>query len=125
MCDGHTLFCLSPEEAWSWLETYRTKKDDQNLHEHPHPARRQKKRRRSGDRPHRDRVLGPTKTQASQGQQTAIQAAVSLGESPASDKDKISHTDAGETEDSSDHESIMDPLGDLPHVIPQTAKDII
>ncbi|KAJ1154805.1 hypothetical protein NDU88_007548 [Pleurodeles waltl] len=31
MWAGHTHFCLSPEEAWSWLETYRIGKDDQNL----------------------------------------------------------------------------------------------
>ncbi|KAJ1170011.1 hypothetical protein NDU88_001892 [Pleurodeles waltl] len=66
MWDGHTHFCLCPEETWSWLETYRTGKDDQNLREPP-PARRRKKRSCSGDRPLRDKVLGTTKTQASQG----------------------------------------------------------
>ncbi|KAJ1114055.1 hypothetical protein NDU88_002294 [Pleurodeles waltl] len=70
-------------------------------------------------------VLGPTKTQASQGKRTAMQAAASLTELPTSDKDKIVHMDAGETEDSSDHESVVDPLGGLPHVTPQTAEDII
>ncbi|KAJ1169742.1 hypothetical protein NDU88_001633 [Pleurodeles waltl] len=118
-------FCLpSGQEAWSWLETYRTGKDYKNLRE-PLPARRRKKRRRSGVRPHRDRVLGTMKTQASQGNRAAIQAGTSLAESPTSDKDKISHTDAGETEDSLYHESVVDPLGDLPHVTPQTAEDII
>ncbi|KAJ1218371.1 hypothetical protein NDU88_005951 [Pleurodeles waltl] len=88
-------------------------------------ARCQKKKHRSGDQPHSDRGLGTTKTRASQGKRAAIQVAVSLAESPTSDKDKISHMDPGETEDSSDHETVVDPLGDLPHVKPQTAEDII
>ncbi|KAJ1188198.1 hypothetical protein NDU88_004961 [Pleurodeles waltl] len=35
MWDGHTHFCLSPEEAWSWLETHKTGTIDQKLHEPP------------------------------------------------------------------------------------------
>ncbi|KAJ1140665.1 hypothetical protein NDU88_007014 [Pleurodeles waltl] len=42
-----------------------------------------------------------------------------------SDEDKLSHTDVGESGDSSDHESVVDRLGGLPHVTPQTAEDII
>ncbi|KAJ1193243.1 hypothetical protein NDU88_002545 [Pleurodeles waltl] len=95
-----------------------------NPHEPP-PARRRKKRHCSGDRAHRDKVLGPTKIQASPGKRAATQAAASLTESPSSDKDKLSHTDAGETGDSSDHESVVDSLGGLPHVMPQTAEYII
>ncbi|KAJ1124404.1 hypothetical protein NDU88_002865 [Pleurodeles waltl] len=65
------------------------------------------------------------KTQASQGKRVAIQAASSLMESPSSDKDKLSHMDAGESGDASDHESVVDPLGGLPHMTPQTVEDII
>ncbi|KAJ1144493.1 hypothetical protein NDU88_010791 [Pleurodeles waltl] len=88
-------------------------------------ARSQKKRRRSGDQPHRDRVLRSMKMQASQGKRAAIRAAASLTDLPTSDKDKTSHMDAGETEDSLDHESVADPLGGLPHVTPQATEDII
>ncbi|KAJ1104500.1 hypothetical protein NDU88_001911 [Pleurodeles waltl] len=124
MCDGRTHFCQTPEEAWSWLETYKNGTVQQNLHDST-PARRREKRRHYGERIRRSRVLGPTKTQASQGKQAAIQAAASLMESPSSDKDRLSHMDMGESGDSSDHESVVDPLGGLPHVTPQTAEDII
>ncbi|KAJ1089061.1 hypothetical protein NDU88_002214 [Pleurodeles waltl] len=124
MWDGNTHFCLSPEEAWSWLETYRTGRDDQNSHELP-LTRSWRKRRPSGDQPRRDRVLRPMKTQANQGKQAAIRGATSLTELPTSDKDRTSHTEAGEMEDSSDHESVVDPLGGLPHVTRQTPEDII
>ncbi|KAJ1088178.1 hypothetical protein NDU88_001337 [Pleurodeles waltl] len=103
---------------------HKTGTDDQNLHEPP-LASRWKKRRHSGDHTRRDRVLGPTNTQASQGKQASFQAATSLTESPSSDKDKLSHTDAGETGDSSDYESVVDPLCGLPHMTPQTTEDII
>ncbi|KAJ1155998.1 hypothetical protein NDU88_008723 [Pleurodeles waltl] len=63
--NGRTHFCLSPEEAWFWLESYRTGREDQNLQEPP-TTRGWRKRRRSGDRPRRDRVLQPTQMQASQ-----------------------------------------------------------
>ncbi|KAJ1119415.1 hypothetical protein NDU88_007601, partial [Pleurodeles waltl] len=85
----------------------------------------QKKRRHSDDRTRRGRLLGPMKTQASQGKPAVIQATASVTESPSSDKDKLSHMDMGESGDSSDHESVVDPLGGLPHVTPQTAEDII
>ncbi|KAJ1091986.1 hypothetical protein NDU88_005100 [Pleurodeles waltl] len=70
-------------------------------------------------------MLRPTQMQTSQGKRAAIKAAMSVTQLPISDKDKTSHTDAGEKEDSSDRESVADPLGDLPHVTPQTAEDII
>ncbi|KAJ1208876.1 hypothetical protein NDU88_004259 [Pleurodeles waltl] len=65
------------------------------------------------------------KMQASQGKQAAIQATASLTVSPSADKDKPSHTDMGESGDSSDYESVVDPRCGLPHVTSQTAEDII
>ncbi|KAJ1170788.1 hypothetical protein NDU88_002660 [Pleurodeles waltl] len=64
-------------------------------------------------------------THASQGKWTAIQASTCVMKSPSSDKDKLSHMDAWETGDSPDHESVVDLLGGLLHVILQTAEDII
>ncbi|KAJ1109917.1 hypothetical protein NDU88_007274 [Pleurodeles waltl] len=99
-------------------------KVQQNLHESTLASRR-KKRRHSGNCTRRGRVLGPTKTQDSQGKRVVIQAATSLTESQTTDKDKLSHTDVDKPGDSSDHESVVDPLGSLPHATPQTAEDII
>ncbi|KAJ1200236.1 hypothetical protein NDU88_004062 [Pleurodeles waltl] len=48
-----------------------------------------------------------------------------MADLPTSDKDKTSHTEAGETEESLDHESVVGLPGNLPHVTPQTAEDII
>ncbi|KAJ1157232.1 hypothetical protein NDU88_009947 [Pleurodeles waltl] len=107
------------KESWLCLETYRTGRDDQNSHKPP-TTRSRRKRRHSAFRPRRDRVLWPRKTQASQGKRVAIRAAASLTVLPTSDEEKTSHTDAGKMEDSSDHESVADPFGDLPHVTPQT-----
>ncbi|KAJ1207558.1 hypothetical protein NDU88_002949 [Pleurodeles waltl] len=89
------------------------------------PPRRRGKKRHPRDSTGSQRVTKPTGQQAHQGKRAALQAPASLMEARSSDEDLGSGPEPLHKEDSSDIDSAVSVMEELPHVTPRTSDDIV
>ncbi|KAJ1112783.1 hypothetical protein NDU88_001044 [Pleurodeles waltl] len=122
--DGSTHFFQEPDEAWAWLESYRTGTMG-GKHVERKSTRRRGKKRHSQDSTGSQRVTIHTNQQAHQGKRVVLQGAASLIEGRSSDEGQRSGPETLDRGDFSDVGSATSVMEELLHVTPQTSDDIV
>lgn len=124
--DGKTFFHNDPDEAWSWLETYRAGTDGkggtrEQTAETSRPYRTRRTRRR------RPGTQGPstmqTETEKEKERSAALQAVTEISQASGATLLGVTDSEKGTAETDSDGTDAGSVT--LPHVTPRTADEIV